>query len=72
MDTLTLRAETKKMIENHLLGIDPEAIKLIQMVLDTQRSIPIRAILVHMDEFNVKQFTNLEKELIDELMYKYG
>lgn len=67
-----MRAETKKMIENHLLGIDPEAIKLIQMVLDTKRAIPIKAILVHMDEFNLKQFTNLEKELIDELMYRYG
>lgn len=72
MDVLTLREETKKMIENHLLGIDPEAIKLIQMVLDTQRALPIRAVLLHMDAFNVKQFTNLEKELIDELMYKYG
>ncbi|HHQ4526195.1 TPA: hypothetical protein ACSP1O_004154 [Aeromonas veronii] len=72
MDRLKLRKDAKKLIENHLLGIDPEAEHFIEIISDEQRSIPIRAIFKHIDAFSKKPFSSEERDLVDELMYLYG
>ncbi|PJG57831.1 hypothetical protein [Aeromonas cavernicola] len=72
MDKNKLRGDAKRLIENHLLGIDPDAESFIDILSDDQRSIPIRAIFKHIDTFSKKPFSSDERALVDELMYLYG
>lgn len=67
-----LRDDAIKLIENHLLGIDPDAKRFIDIISDDQRSIPIRAIFEHISTFSKKPFSSEERDLVDELMYLYG
>ncbi|MDN6868857.1 hypothetical protein QO202_12550 [Aeromonas caviae] len=64
--------DAKRLIENHLLGIDPDAKRFIDIISDDQRPIPIRAIFEHVSIFSKKPFSSEERDLVDELMYLYG
>lgn len=72
LNDIQARCELKKMVENHLLGVDPDANCLINLIMDSSRQIPIRGVMQKMSIYRVKEYTEFELKLIDELMYLYG
>ncbi|APC14620.1 hypothetical protein BLL42_02300 [Pseudomonas frederiksbergensis] len=66
------RLSLKELIHKYLKGKDPEHDRLIEMVEDPSRQVPIRGVLEHIRKFNNVQFTQLELDLIHELLYAHG
>jgi hypothetical protein len=69
---LQARVSLKELIEKYLKGRDPDYDRLIEIVQDTSRQVPIRGVLEDIRRFNNVQFTQQELELIDDLLYMYG
>ncbi len=69
---LQARVSLKELIEKYLKGRDPDYDRLIEIVQDTSRQVPIRGVLEDIRRFNNVQFTQEELELIDDLLYLYG
>ncbi|AKV08154.1 hypothetical protein [Pseudomonas fluorescens] len=69
---LQARVSLKELIEKYLKGRDPDYDRLIEIVQDTSRQVPIRGVLEDIRRFNNVQFTQEELELIDDLLYMYG
>ncbi|QHC86977.1 hypothetical protein [Pseudomonas chlororaphis] len=66
------RLSLKELSEKYLKGRDPDYERLIEIVEDPSRQVPIRGVLEDIRRFNNVQFTQQELELIDELLYMYG
>ncbi|MGY4663429.1 hypothetical protein PUP49_12625 [Pseudomonas chlororaphis] len=66
------RLALKELIEKHLKGGDPDYVRLIEIVLDPSRQVPIRGMLEDIRRYNKAQYTKQELELIDDLLYMYG
>ncbi|RON33370.1 hypothetical protein [Pseudomonas brassicacearum] len=66
------RLSLKELIEKHLKGRDPDYERLIEIVQDPSRQVPIRGVLEDIRRFNNVQFTQQELELIDGLLSMYG
>ncbi|AZD19565.1 hypothetical protein [Pseudomonas chlororaphis] len=66
------RLSLKELSEKYLKGRDPDYERLIEIVEDSSRQVPIRGVLEDIRRFNNVQFTQQELELIDELLYMYG
>lgn len=66
------RVVLKELIEKYLKGKDPDYDRLIEIVRDPSRQIPIRGVLVDIRRYNEVQYSRQELELIDALLYMYG
>ncbi|AZD58246.1 hypothetical protein C4K18_0242 [Pseudomonas chlororaphis subsp. aurantiaca] len=66
------RLSLKELIEKHLKGRDPDYERLIEIVEDPSRQVPIRGVLEDIRRFNNVQLTQQELDLIDDLLYMYG
>nr|WP_246881930.1 hypothetical protein [Pseudomonas chlororaphis] len=66
------RLSLKELSEKYLKGRDPDYERLIEIVEDSSRQVPIRGVLEDIRRFNNVQFTQQELELIGELLYMYG
>jgi hypothetical protein len=66
------RLSLKELSEKYLKGRDLDYERLIEIVEDPSRQVPIRGVLEDIRRFNNVQFTQQELELIDELLYMYG
>jgi hypothetical protein len=66
------RSFLKDLIQKYLKGIDPDYERLIKIVEDPTRQVPIRGVLEDIRTFNNVQFTAAELALIEELLYMYG
>lgn len=66
------RVVLKELIEKYLKGKDPDFDRLIEIVRDPSRQIPIRGVLVDIRRYNEVQYSRQELELIDALLYMYG
>ncbi len=66
------RLSLKELIEKYLKGRDLDYERLIEIVQDPSRQVPIRGVLEDIRRFNNVQFTQQELELIDGLLYMYG
>lgn len=69
---LQARAALTALIEKYLQGRDPDAGRLIDIVQDPSRQVPVRGVLDDIGQFNHAQFTQQELALIDDLLYLYG
>lgn len=65
------RLSLKELIEKYLKGRDPDYERLIEIVQDPSRQVPIRGMLEDIRRFNNVQFTQQELERIDGLLYMY-
>ncbi|MGY4814539.1 hypothetical protein ACVNP3_01160 [Pseudomonas chlororaphis subsp. piscium] len=66
------RFSLKELIEKYLKRRNPDYERLIEIVEDPSRQVPIRGVLEDIRQFNNVQFTQQELELIDDLLYMYG
>lgn len=66
------RVVLKELIEKYLKGKDPDYDRLIEIVRDPSRQIPIRGVLVDIRRYNEVQYSRQELELFDALLYMYG
>ncbi|KHA73522.1 hypothetical protein NZ35_10135 [Pseudomonas chlororaphis] len=66
------RVALKELIEKHLKGRDPDYDRLIEIVQDPSRQVPIRGVLEDMRRYNKVQYTQQDLGLIDDLLYMYG
>ncbi|WLG42761.1 hypothetical protein [Pseudomonas sp. FP1740] len=69
---LQARVSLKELIEKYLKGRGPDYERLIEIVQNPSRQVPIRGVLEDIRRFNTVQFTQQELELIDDLLYVYG
>lgn len=66
------RVVLKELIEKHLKGRDPDYDRLIEIVQDPSRQVPIRGVLEDIRRYNKVQYTQQDLGLIDDLLYMYG
>ncbi|WP_454562135.1 hypothetical protein [Pseudomonas sp. AIG] len=66
------RVALKELIEKHLKGRDPDYDRLIEIVQDPSRQVPIRSVLEDIRRYSKVQYTQQDLELIDDLLYLYG
>ncbi|VVM51292.1 hypothetical protein PS684_03330 [Pseudomonas fluorescens] len=66
------RVALKELIEKHLKDRDPDYDRLIEIVQDPSRQVPIRGVLEDIRRYNKVQYTQQDLELIDDLLYMYG
>lgn len=66
------RVSLNELIEKHLKGGDSDYDRLIEIVQDSSRQVPIRGVLEDIRRYNKAQYTKQELELIDHLLYIYG
>jgi hypothetical protein len=69
---LEARVALKELIEKYLKVRDPDYDRLIEIVQDPSRQVPIRGVLEDIRRYNKVQYTQQELELIDDLLYMYG
>ncbi|WDH25147.1 hypothetical protein [Pseudomonas chlororaphis] len=69
---LQARVSLKELIEKYLMGRDPDYDRLIEIIQDPSRQVPIRGVLEDIQQYNKMQYTQQELELIDDLLYMYG
>lgn len=69
---LEARVALKELIEKYLKGRDPDFDRLIEIVQNPSRQVPIRGVLEDIRRYNKVQYTQQELELIDDLLYMYG
>jgi hypothetical protein len=62
----------KDLIQKYLKGSDPDYERLIEVVENPSRQVPIRGVLESIRRFNNAQLTESELELIRELLYMFG
>lgn len=66
------RVALKELIEKYLKDDDPNYIRLIGIILNPSRQIPIRGVLEDIKRYDNVRYTKQEFALIDELLYMYG
>jgi DNA polymerase III sliding clamp (beta) subunit (PCNA family) len=66
------RVALKELIEKHLKGRDPDYDRLIEIVQDPSRQVPIRSVLEDIRRYSKVQYTQQDLRLIDDLLYLYG
>ncbi|VVN04652.1 hypothetical protein [Pseudomonas fluorescens] len=66
------RVALKELIEKYLKGRDPDYDRLIEIVQDPSRQVPIRGVLEGMRRYSKVQYTQQDLGLIDDLLYMYG
>lgn len=66
------RVALKELIEQYLKGSDPDYDRLIEIVQDPSRQVPIRGVLEDIRRYSKVQYTQQDLELIDDLLYMYG
>lgn len=55
------------------LGDDPEKDRLMSVVRDTSRpGLPVKGVLEHMRKYRKKEYSEEDKETIDDLIYFFG
>ena len=69
---LESRIALKELIEKYLKGRDPDYDRLIEIVQDPTRQVPIRGVLENIRRYNNSQCTHEELNLINDLLYIYG
>ncbi|MCD5989291.1 hypothetical protein K3169_09540 [Pseudomonas phytophila] len=69
---LQARASLIELIEKYLKGVDSDYDRLIEIVRNPSRQIPIRGVLEGIRRYNKVQYTKQELELVDELLYMFG
>ena len=69
---LQARVSLKELIEKYLKGRYPDYDRLIEIIQDPSRQVPIRGVLEDIQQYNKMQYTQQELELIDDLLYMYG
>ncbi|WP_460153448.1 hypothetical protein [Pseudomonas sp. S2_B07] len=68
---LDARVALKELIEKYLKGNDPDYDRLIEIVQNPSRQVPIRGVLQNIRWYNKVQCTQQELKLIDDLLYMY-
>ena len=66
------RKSLKNLIIKYLKNKDPEADRLIGVVEDRSRQVPIRGVLERIKNYDHPPFTKQELEIIEDLLYAYG
>ncbi len=69
---LEARVALKELIEKYLREIDADFDRLIGIIHDPSRQVPIRGVLEAIRRYNNAQYSQQELDLIDELLYMYG
>lgn len=69
---LESRIALKELIEKYLKGRDPDYDRLIEIVQDPTRQVPIRGVLENIRRYNNFQRTHEELKPINDLLYIYG
>lgn len=69
---LEARVVLKELIEKYLKGKDSEYDRVIEIVRNPSRQVPIRGVLVDIRRYNEVPYSQQELELIDALLYMYG
>ncbi|WLI05933.1 hypothetical protein PSH66_25660 [Pseudomonas sp. FP597] len=69
---LEARVVLKELIVKYLKGRDPDYDRLIDIVQDPSRQVPVRGVLVDISRYNEAQYSQHELELIDDLLCMYG
>ena len=58
---------------NKYLSSDPEINRLLKVINDKSRpGLPVRGVLESMREYRTIEYSELDKEAIEELLYLYG
>jgi hypothetical protein len=66
------RLALKQLIEKHLRGRVSDYERLIEIVQNTSRQVPIRGVLEDFRRYSSIQLTQQELQLIDDLLFMYG
>ncbi|MCF5167182.1 MULTISPECIES: hypothetical protein [Pseudomonas] len=69
---LEARVSLKELIEKYLKARAPDYDRLIEIVQDSSRQVPIRGVLEDIRRYNKVQYTQQELKLINDLLYMYG
>ncbi|AKV06823.1 hypothetical protein LOY55_24945 [Pseudomonas sp. B21-040] len=69
---LQARLSLAELAEKYLEGRDPAYGRLIEVIHDPARQVPIKGVLEAIRRYQKAPYTQQELELIDDLLYMYG